>query len=356
MYLVLSSRVLLDYTMVKEYLEKYLVELVEERILVEHELGGCENKIKENIAFIEMLEEKNDPNFESFTPREVNTSNKKKIAELREEQKKLLDLSQKKKLELSDCTAKIDELNSVIRVAREAEKPGDELITRVDDNGILRRKLLETQEAERQRIARELHDSTVQSMTSLVHKAELCARLIDIDPVRCKMELKSTSKYTKEIIDELRDLIYNLRPMSFDDIGIDTAIERNLARLQENTETKINYYVQGSSDEMSPVVGLTLLRIIYEACSNAVRHADAKEVNVRFVYQDDHIDLSIEDDGKGFEVEEMKVEDDRTGFGLPIMKERVFLLSGTMEIQSEPGKGTKIEISVPLKVEEMLPE
>lgn len=340
--------------MVKEYLEKYLVELVEERILIEHELSGCENKIKENIAFIEMLEEKNDPNFESFTPREVNTSNKKKIAELREEQKKLLDLSQKKKLELSDFNAKIDELNSVIRVAREAEKPGDELITRVDDNGILRRKLLETQESERQRIARELHDSTVQSMTSLVHKAELCSRLIDIDPVRCKMELKSMSKFTKEIIDELRDLIYNLRPMSFDDIGIDTAIERNLARLQEGTETRINYYVQGSSDQMSSVVGLTLLRIIYEACSNAVRHAHATEVNVRFVYQEDHIDLSIEDDGDGFDVEDMKVGDDRTGFGLPIMKERVFLLSGEMEILSEPGKGTKIKISVPLKVEDML--
>ncbi len=342
--------------MVKEYLEKYLIELVEERILIEHEYTDCENKIKENISFIALLEEKNDPNFESFTPREVNTSNKKRIAKLREEQRKLLDLSQKKKLELSDLNAKIDELNSVIRVAREAEKPGDELITNVDDNVILRRKLLETQEAERQRIARELHDSSVQSMTGLVHKAELCYRLIDIDPVRCKMELKNMSKFTKEIIDELRDMIYNLRPMSFDDIGIDTAIERNLARLQDGSDTTINYYVQGSSEEMSPVVGLTLLRIIYEACSNAVRHANAKEVNVRLVYSEDHIDLSIEDDGDGFELENMRVADDRTGFGLPIMKERVFLLSGDMDIQSELGKGTTINITVPLKVEEMLPE
>ncbi len=342
--------------MVKEYLEKYLIELVEERILIEHEYTDCENKIKENISFIALLEEKNDPNFESFTPREVNTSNKKRIAELREEQKKLLDLSQKKKLELSDLNAKIDELNSVIRVAREAEKPGDELITNVDDNVILRRKLLETQEAERQRIARELHDSSVQSMTGLVHKAELCYRLIDIDPVRCKMELKNMSKFTKEIIDELRDMIYNLRPMSFDDIGIDTAIERNLARLQDGSDTVINYYVQGSSEEMSPVVGLTLLRIIYEACSNAVRHANAKEVNVRLIYSEDHIDLSIEDDGDGFELDNMRVSDDRTGFGLPIMKERIFLLSGDMDIQSELGKGTTITITVPLKVEDMLPE
>lgn len=342
--------------MVKEYLEKYLVELVEERILIEHEYSDCENRIKENIAFIDLLEERNDPNYESFTPRNVNTSNKKKIAELREEQKILLDLSEKKKLELSDFNAKIDELNSVIRVAREAEKPGDELITRVDDNGILRRKLLETQEAERQRIARELHDSTVQSMTSLVHKAELCTRLLDIDPVRCKVELKSMSKFTKEIIDDLRGMIYDLRPMSFDDIGIDTAIERNLARLQEGTDTKINYYVQGSSDQMSPVVGLTLLRIIYEASSNAIQHANASEVNIRFVYQEDHIDLTIEDNGDGFDADHLKVGDDRTGFGLPIMKERVFLLSGKMEIDSRIGEGTTISIQVPFHVDEIKDE
>lgn len=340
--------------MVKEYLEGYLVQLVEERILVEHELSDCENKIKENVAFIALLEEKNDPNFESFTPREVNTANKKKIAELRDDQKRLLDLSAKKTLELQDFNAKIDELNSVIKVAREAEKPADELITQVDDNGILRRKLLETQESERQRIARELHDSTVQSMTSLVHKAELCARLIEIDPVRCKVELKTMSKFTKEIIDELRNLIYDLRPMSFDDIGIDTAIERNLARLQEGSEAKINYYVQGSSEELSPVVGLTLLRMINEACGNAVRHANASEINVRFIYHEDHVEVSIEDDGDGFEVEKMTVGDARTGFGLPMMKERVFLLSGELEITSEIGKGTTIEITVPLKVEEIL--
>lgn len=340
--------------MVKEYLEKYLESLIGERILVEHEYSDCENKIRENIAFIELLEEKSDPNFESFTPREVNSVNKKKIAELREEQKTLLNLSQRKKLELSDFNAKIDELNSVIRVAREAEKPADELITEVDDNGILRRKLLETQEAERQRIARELHDSTVQSMTSLVHKAELCVRLMDMDQARCKVELRTMSKFTKEIIDDLRDLIYNLRPMSFDDIGIDTAIERNLARLQDGTNTKINYYVQGSNDQMPPVMGLTLLRIIHEACSNAVRHANAKEVNVRFVYLEDHIELSIEDDGDGFDVDDLTVGDDRTGFGLPIMKERVFLLSGTMDIHSAPGKGTRIEISVPLNVDDIL--
>jgi two-component system sensor histidine kinase DegS len=79
--------------------------------------------------------------------------------------------------------------------------------------------ILQTVESERQRIARDLHDSTVQSLTSLTHKTELCLKLMDVDPIRCRLELTSQGKILKDIINELRNMIYNLRPMSFDDIG-----------------------------------------------------------------------------------------------------------------------------------------
>ena len=185
----------------------------------ERESDSVDNRIRENLAFIDLLEEKSDPSFESFTPRQIRSSNKGKIKELREEQRNLLEASGDLKQKVTDLDEKIAELNSVIRVAREVEKPSDELITEASDNEILRRKLLETQEAERQRIARDLHDSTVQSLTGLVHKAELCYKLMELDPNRCKVELKSLSSHTKEIINDMRALIYDLRPMSFDDIG-----------------------------------------------------------------------------------------------------------------------------------------
>lgn len=338
--------------MVKEYLQSYLNELLEKKINAEQESASLENRIKENLAFIELLEEKNDPNYESFTPREVNSSNKKKIAELKDEQKSLVFRSEEQKEKIADLDAKIDELNSVIRVAREVEKPSDELINEASDNEILRRKLLETQEAERQRIARELHDSTVQSLTGLMYKAELLSKLMEMDPNRCKVELKGLSGHIKEIIKVMRSLIYDLRPMSFDDIGINTAIERDLLKLKEESGIPINYYVQGEGD-MPSVYGLTLLRIIHEACVNAIKHAEPSEINVRFRYLPDSIEVSVQDDGKGFAVEDMKVgEDYSSGFGLPMMKERIYLLSGDVVIDSKPGEGTTITITVPRKTDE----
>ncbi len=333
--------------MVKEYLENYLTELLEKKINAEREASSLENRIRENLAFIALLEEKNDPNYEFFSPREVNSSNKKKIAELKEEQKILMSDSEESKERITDLEAKIAELNSVIRVAREVEKPSDELINEASDNEILRRKLLETQEAERQRIARELHDSTVQSLTGLMYKAELLTKLMDMDPNRCKVELKSLSGHIKEIVSGMRSLIYDLRPMSFDDIGINTAIERDLLKLKEENGIPINYYVQGEGD-MPMVYGLTLLRIIHEACMNAIKHANASEINVRFRYLPEEIEVSIDDDGEGFEVDNMKVGDDySSGFGIPMMKERIYLLSGEINIDSQPGSGTTVTITVP---------
>ena len=334
--------------MVKEYLENYLTDLISQKITAEREAQAVDNHIKENIAFIALLEEKNDPNYESFTPREVNSTNKRKIEELKAEQKSLVSKSEEKRELISDLDAKIAELNSVIRVAREVEKPSDELINEASDNEILRRKLLETQESERQRIARELHDSTVQSLTGLMYKTELLMKLLDMDPNRCKVELAGFSGSIKEVINDMRNLIYNLRPMSFDDIGVDTAIERDLARLRDESGIPINYYVQGEG-ELPAVYGLTLLRIIHEACVNAIKHAEPTEINVRFRYLSDKVEVSIQDDGKGFDIHGMKVGDDVTsGFGLPMMKERIFLLSGDVDIDSAPGDGTTVTITVPL--------
>ena len=167
----------------------------------------------------------------------------------------------------------------------------------------MRLKLLETQENERQRISRELHDSTVQNLTSLVHKTELCSKLIDMDKVRCKLELNIMSKTLRDIINDTRNMIYNLRPMSFDDIGLEVTIERALEKLESSETKKINFSVVGESYKINPVIGITLLRIIQEACSNAIRHADCSIIKVVLNYQPGTIILSIKDDGKGFAYE-----------------------------------------------------
>jgi two-component system sensor histidine kinase DegS len=241
----------------------------------------------------------------------------------------------------------VEEISNVIADAKQEmvqENKSD------DDNERYRLTLLETQENERQRISRELHDSTVQNLTSLVHKAELCSKLVEMDPIRCKLELNMMSRTLREIINETRDMIYNLRPMSFDDIGLDVTIKRALEKLETSESKKISFTVEGESCQIKPVIGITLLRIIQEACNNSIKYANASLIQVLLRYETDQIYVSIEDDGCGFDTEnnDIKSRKDNSGFGLSMMRERVYLLSGNINIDSKINHGTKIVVNVPI--------
>lgn len=343
--------------MVCSYLEKLQEYYLEQKISIDKSMANLQVQLRENIEFIKLLEEDIDVRYESFSPREMGSKNKQQIQELKNQQKSILKEIEDTKEELSTIMQKIDELNSVLKVARtsvlklekieNAEK--DEL-----DNELYRITLLETQEKERQRISRELHDSTVQNLTSLVHKTELCSKLIEMDPIRCKLELTMMSRTLKDIINDTRHMIYNLRPMSFDDIGLEVTIERALDKLKLDKGCNISFQVEGESYTIKPVIGITLLRIIQEACSNAIKYAEASIISVKIIYGQDCITVSIEDDGKGFDAEHLDVSsrNDNSGFGLSMMKERVYLLSGEINITSEENDGTKIEVTVPINNKE----
>lgn len=212
-------------------------------------------------------------------------------------------------------------------------------------------KLIETQEMDRNRISRDLHDSTVQGLTSLVHKMEYCSKLVDKDPVRVKLELQSMIDINKEIINDMRAIIYDLRPMSLNNIGLVSTIESYCLYLRRYNNLDAVLKVDGEEKTLTSIVSVTLYRIIQEACNNAVRHAKAKKVSIHISYSDYSIELDIEDNGIGFDkqkVEDRSKEDSLNGYGLSTMKERARLLSGSFSIDTEPGAGTKIHVFVPL--------
>lgn len=332
--------------MISEYLKKFQSELITNKEEIHKSIQTLELQIKENKAFIKLLKEENDSNYESFSPRDINPKGREQIQHLEEQQEFLQEQLDTKKKEYASCIAKLNELNEVIAELEQKINDSDSDIS--DD--IFRLKLLETQENERQRISRELHDSTVQNLTSLVHKTELCSKLIDMDKVRCKLELNIMTKTLRDIINDTRNMIYNLRPMSFDDIGLEVTIKRALEKLESSETKKINFSVVGESYKINPVIGITLLRIIQEACSNAICHADCSIIKVVLNYQPGTMILSIEDDGKGFAYEETECncKADNSGFGLSMMKERVYLLSGKIDIHSKINAGTKIQVEVPI--------
>lgn len=211
-------------------------------------------------------------------------------------------------------------------------------------------RIIEAQEEERQRVARDIHDGPAQSMSNVVIKAELCERLIDVDTERVKLELQKLKAVVRECLNDVRKIIYNLRPMSLDDLGLIPTTQRYILTFKEETGIDVSFKTRGVYAETKSVISLAVFRIVQEAINNIKKHSMAENAVVNMEFQDDNLKLYIYDDGKGFDSSEIKskTENTNSGFGLISMKERVELLNGKFEITSQPGKGTRINIWIPL--------
>lgn len=207
--------------------------------------------------------------------------------------------------------------------------------------------VLNFQEEERKRISRDLHDTALQNLVHLIHKIELCSLYIDEDPIKAKLELSLVSKNLKEIVNDIRDTIFDLRPMTFDDLGLKASFDR----LLENVNKDNRYVIVSDIDDVSCENNLTLLyiyRVVQESINNIVKHAEAEKILFYCKSKDDVCIIDIEDDGKGFYEEKNDMKNDKH-FGLSLMKERIDLLNGKINISSLEGNGTKIHMEIPLK-------
>lgn len=338
-----------NFEYLNSFISKYYYEFLDNKILYENKLKENNNKIEEIEKHIKLLEKKKEKEFDIFSPRSVNEFDEKKENDLRKElevlkSKNVALESAVENNKLKDLEIKhiVEILNSIVNATKDKSN--------MMLHGI---EILEIQEMERQRIARDLHDSTVQNLTSMVHKAELASKLVDMDIIRCKLELFTMIKSLREIIDDMRSVIYNLRPMSFDDIGLEVTIERFLAVAEREANVKIHYDIEGEIKRIDPVISLTLLRIVQEAVNNSKKHASAKNIYVNIKYLKNYIEVTLKDDGIGFDINEYgkvrkSIENKKSGFGLSMLHERVYLLSGEIKIESQKDKGTKVYIKIPL--------
>lgn len=336
--------------MVQNYLEGLRQDFLNQKCALTEQLDSMYVRQKEIKKIVQILEDKNDPNYDAFSPRKRNSFDARKISELTEENKQLSDEISKLKDQISEIDYRIDEVSNVIKVSRENMIDAGSNV----DSYEARIALLNSVEAERQRIARDLHDSTTQNLTALVHKSELCTKLLDSDPVRCRLELFSISNTLRDIIQDMRNMIYNLRPMAFDDIGFDAALQQTLDQFSQIHNLQCHFHTVNESYDMNRVVQITLLRVIQEACNNTVKYADATQIDVTISYLDHHVILSINDNGKGFDPIQISKQSkpDHSGFGLSMMRERVYLLSGNITIDSKPGEGCSIIVDVPITKED----
>lgn len=207
--------------------------------------------------------------------------------------------------------------------------------------------IYDIQELDRRRIARDLHDTSLQNLTHMIHKLELASVYIDKDVIQAKLEIAAVSKSINSIIDEIREIIFDLRPMSFDDLGLKETIKNMLDKIRKNSGIIVTEDIDAIDDlylnRKECLLGI--FRIIQECVNNVCKHAKAKHLRVSLKDKASYILLEIVDDGIGFDIEAVKNKERH--FGLFIMKERVEMMSGNLEIVSSEENGTKVIVQIP---------
>lgn len=208
----------------------------------------------------------------------------------------------------------------------------------------LLQRLISAQEHERLRIARELHDQTGQDLVGLslgLKSLEACADANE----RAKILLRLQA-LAAEMGGNLHKIALELRPTSLDDVGLLSALETYLAEWSRRFDVPVDFHTSGSAmPPLPPEIETTIYRIVQEALTNVVKHADADTVSVVLECHDAHLQVIIEDDGNGFDAESPLP---RHRLGLAGIRERLTLIGGTLAIDSGPGQGTTLYIRVPL--------
>lgn len=289
-------------------------------------------------TYLNSLLNKEESDMKVFLPRKVETVYADVIEQNRQKKERLISECNEIENQLRLENNRIDQLEKVL-----AEKS---FMLHVKQLSIL-----DAQEKERQRIARDLHDTSLQNLTHLVHKVELSSLYIDEDPVKAKLELATVCKGIRKVIEEIRNSIFDLRPMSFDDLGMKETIEKMLFLLNQEKQFHIIEDIDSINMQQSApaaqILFLSIYRIIQECVQNSLKHSGGNEITVKLKEKDQSYKIFIRDNGTGFDINEA-VKKERH-FGLSVIRERVYFLGGTINIDAQDG--TSIEIEIP-KIDE----
>ena len=210
------------------------------------------------------------------------------------------------------------------------------------------KRLVEAQEAERHRIARDLHDHLGQQLTALRLKLQSIRSRCNGDALLAK-EMDDTQEYASRIDMDINYLAWELRPTELDQLGLANALASFVREWSKTYDISAEFHTSNDlSERLPPELETNLYRIVQEALNNILKHANASNVSVLLERHSERVVLIIEDDGKGFDPVIDRPKSVSKGLGLIGMRERTALLGGTLEIESRPGGGTTIYARVPV--------
>lgn len=208
--------------------------------------------------------------------------------------------------------------------------------------------VIRAQEEERKRVARDIHDGPAQSVANLILQVEYCQKLLEVDPLQVNEELEVLKTIAKVNLQTIRKIIFALRPMDLDDLGLVPAVKRYLSEFERTSNLPVSFRFIGTEGRYTQAIEVAVFRIVQEALNNVIKHAQASKVEVILETQLDSISAVVRDDGVGFEVGGEVGSD---SFGLRGMQERTDLLEGELTVRSLPGQGTEVFVMVPVKGE-----
>jgi len=209
--------------------------------------------------------------------------------------------------------------------------------------------LITAQEAERQRLSRQMHDGPAQALSNFIVQAEIATKLFDMDPIKAKEELDKLKTSAMSTFQKVRSFITDLRPMMLDDLGLVPTVRKHVSSLKEDTGIDISLTINGGEKKLEPYLEVYIFRAIQELVGNSIKHNQNNpgkmKVDVDLTLDNSRILLVIKDNGKGFDPEKIS---ESGGLGLKLIKERAEMLGGSLLIVANEESGVEVTLNIPV--------
>lgn len=263
------------------------------------------------------------------------------ILKLKEQRDSIEALIKNKEKELEEISKRCDRIKEILLTSDDLQEKNQ-----LNSNLELQEMSpveINIQEMDRRRIAMEIHDTVVQNLTALTLKNDFIIKVINSDVQRAKLELENCNNILKESIDELRNIIFDLRPISLDVLGFEDTFINYISKLSSKTDMIVTYDYRADINQMDSILLINLIRIIQELCNNSIKHSKGTKLEVRIASDKQYVTVDVIDDGIGFD-SDSKV----TGFGLSMIRDRLSVYDGKFETK-RLAKGMQCRVLVPIK-------
>lgn len=216
---------------------------------------------------------------------------------------------------------------------------------------VLLESLVQAQEEERGRLARELHDGAGQMLTSLLVRLKTLEKKVASSQPEYKNDLENMQEIVSETIEQVRELSYRLRPPDLDEFGLAMALEALVKDMGSEIDIKTNCACSLENGQLSEEIEVVLYRIAQEGVTNIIRHANATHARLELIMKNQGVFMTIDDNGDGFDPKKVSVSKTERHLGLISMRERTEMLDGELDVYTTLGVGTSVQVFIPLPKE-----